>query len=114
MLLAGIVMSNVNRKLLITEELDSHLKEILRDISFITILIRAGLSLNPKGVLAMRSVVVRLAFLPGVITEGPVVALFSWLFLGLPPLWALMLGFILGQSISHSHDCGGTVGSAFA
>ena len=37
----------------------------LRDFSFITILIRAGLSLNPKGLMLMKSVVIRLALCPG-------------------------------------------------
>ena len=44
----------------------------------------------------MKSVVVRLAACPGVITEGPVVAMLAYFLLGLPFLWALMLGFILG------------------
>ena len=49
MLLAGIGISNVNHALEISEDIDAYWKEVLRDIAFITILVRAGLSLNPKG-----------------------------------------------------------------
>ncbi|XP_075266373.1 sodium/hydrogen exchanger 9B2-like [Convolutriloba macropyga] len=95
MLMAGICMSNVNSHFGLIEEVEPYWKEVLRDVAFITILIRAGLSLNPKGVLEMSGVVVRLAFCPGVVTEGPVVAILAHFLLGLPLLWALMLGFIL-------------------
>ncbi|XP_063713535.1 sodium/hydrogen exchanger 9B2-like [Symsagittifera roscoffensis] len=95
MLVAGIAVSNLRAQFDLIEDVEPYWKEVLRDISFITILIRAGLSLNPKGVLEMKSVVVRLAACPGVITEGPVVAMLAYFLLGLPFLWALMLGFIL-------------------
>ena len=49
MLLAGIGISNLNHALDIAEDIDAYWKEVLRDIAFITILVRAGLSLNPKG-----------------------------------------------------------------
>ena len=48
-----------------------------------------------SGLIQMKKVVLRLAFLPGVVTEGPVITLLAHFLLDLPLLWALMLGFIL-------------------
>ena len=49
----------------IADDIHREWRVALRDFSFITILIRAGLSLNPKGLMLMKSVVIRLALCPG-------------------------------------------------
>ncbi len=97
MLLAGIILNNVSfgSSHPIADDINREWRVALRDFSFITILIRAGLSLNPKGLMLMKSVVIRLALCPGVLAEGPVIALLAYLLFDMPFNWAFMLGFIL-------------------
>ena len=98
MLLAGIVLNNVqltSKGHTIADDIQREWRVALRDFSFITILIRAGLSLNPKGLMLMKSVVIRLALCPGVLAEGPVIALLAYFVFDMPFNWAFMLGFIL-------------------
>ncbi|XP_075263714.1 sodium/hydrogen exchanger 9B2-like [Convolutriloba macropyga] len=98
MLLAGILLNNITLPFTpkpIAEYIAREYRVALRDFSFITILIRAGLSLNPKGLLLMKSVVIRLALCPGVLAEGPIIALLAYFFFDMPFNWAFMLGFIL-------------------
>ncbi|XP_063727151.1 sodium/hydrogen exchanger 9B2-like [Symsagittifera roscoffensis] len=98
MLLAGILLNNVTLPFASTplaDDIDRDYRVALRDFSFITILIRAGLSLNPKGLMLMKSVVIRLALCPGVLAEGPMIALLAYMLFGMPFNWAFMLGFIL-------------------
>lgn len=98
MLLAGITLNNVqftSNDHTIADDIQREWRVALRDFSFITILIRAGLSLNPKGLMLMKSVVIRLALCPGVLAEGPVIALLAYFVFDMPFNWAFMLGFIL-------------------
>ena len=93
MLLVGVMLANVPG-LKTVGRLDPGWSSVLRSSALTVILIRAGLGLDPANLRRLSLVVLRLAFLP-CLAESGVVMLASHYILGLPWLWALLLGFVL-------------------
>uniref|UniRef100_A0A914QBH5 Cation/H+ exchanger domain-containing protein n=1 Tax=Panagrolaimus davidi TaxID=227884 RepID=A0A914QBH5_9BILA len=92
-LLLGILFRNVsfiNQNLLINESVAS----FLRKCSFLIILLRGGLSLDPKALMKLKSACVMLAFLPCTF-EAFTVGILSMLFFKIKFSFGLLLGFIL-------------------
>ena len=90
MLLVGVMLANVPGVRSVGR-LDSSWSSVLRSSALTIILIRAGLGLDPDKLKQLSLMVLRLAFLP-CLTESCVVAVTSHFILGLPWLWAFLLG----------------------
>ena len=93
MLLVGMLLSNAPRVREVGR-LDPSWSSALRSAALVVILIRAGLGLDPDKLRRLSWMVFRLAFLP-CLAESCTVAVASHFILGLPWLWAFMLGFVL-------------------
>ena len=93
MLLVGMFLSNAPGVKEVGR-LDSSWSSAIRSTALVVILIRAGLGLDPDKLRRLSGMVFRLAFLP-CLAESCTVALASHFILGLPWLWAFMLGFVL-------------------
>ena len=89
-ILTGFVIGNA-----FEINLNDRISSILRSIGLIVILLRAGLELDPKAVLKLSTVCLRLSFTP-LIIEAIVVAFASHLLLDFPIEWGFLLGFVLG------------------
>lgn len=92
MLVAGFVLRNVPGEWI--EALPDSWSVVLRLVALSVILLRAGLGLNLDALRRLQAAFVRLAFLPN-LAEAATVAVVSHFLLGLPPLWALLLGFVI-------------------
>ena len=75
--------------------LNEKLSSVLRSIALVIILLRAGMELDPKAVLKLSTVCLRLSFTP-LIIEAVAVAFVSHLLLDFPIKWGFLLGFVLG------------------
>ncbi|XP_042256686.1 sodium/hydrogen exchanger 9B2-like [Thunnus maccoyii] len=93
MLLAGLVLRNVPY---ITEAIyiDPHWSAALKDIAMAIILTRAGLGLDPSALRRLKAVCARVSIGP-CLAEACTDAVVSHFLLGLPWIWAFILGFIL-------------------
>ncbi|XP_072157033.1 sodium/hydrogen exchanger 9B2 isoform X3 [Bemisia tabaci] len=67
---------------------------VLRDVALTTILIKAGLGLDPKAMRKLSMVVLGLSFVPCLV-EAAGVAIFAFVILGFPWVWGFSLGFVL-------------------
>lgn len=122
MLVVGLVCRNAPGLRPFAAALNPAWTSRLRRAAFTTILLQGGLSLDIQlpeedenswnGLVkafyrilrSLAAVVLRLAFLPCIV-EAAAVALGSWLFLGLPPLYGFILGFpFLCISVSKAID----------
>nr|AXV43385.1 sodium/hydrogen exchanger 9B2 [Lateolabrax maculatus] len=94
MLLMGFLLRNIP---VITDGvyIDFRWSTSLRNIALAVILARAGLGLDPTALRKLKSVCVRVAVGPCII-EACTTALVSHFLLGLPWVWAFILGFVLG------------------
>ncbi|KAL0970531.1 hypothetical protein UPYG_G00243340 [Umbra pygmaea] len=93
MLLAGLLLRNVPY---VTDavQIDPAWSKALRNISLAIILTRAGLGLDPTALRRLKAVCVRVAVGPCAV-EASTVALMSHFLMGLPWIWAFILGFVL-------------------
>eukprot|EP00794_Sanderia_malayensis_P012817 gene12817-14130_t len=94
MLIAGFLLRNVPG-ISIAKNIDKQWSSTLRNVALVIILLRSGLGLDIEALKRLKCTVVRLAFCPCLL-EGVAVAVISHYLLGMPWLWAFMLGFILG------------------
>ena len=95
MLFVGMILGNLERQTSLGKQpFHQDWSGKTRGLALVVILIRAGLSLNPKQLRRLSLMVVRLAFVPCTI-EAIAVACLSNLILGFPWTWAFMLGFAL-------------------
>ena len=94
MLLIGFLFGN--REMIGIKEinLNTELMSTLRYIGLVIIILRAGLELDPKTIVKMTAVCLRLSFIPSIV-ETLTVALFCNLFLDFPLKWGFLLGFLL-------------------
>lgn len=93
MLTVGIALNNIP---LIKDKtrVDSTLSSNLKTVSLMVILIKGGLSLDIMDIKRVGFAVIRLAFLPCFV-EGGCFAVLAVFLLGLPWVWAFMLGFVI-------------------
>lgn len=94
MLVVGIMLKNIPG-IAVARGLDPTWSAATRSIALAVILLRAGLGLDPQALKKLSGMVFRLAFTP-CLAETLVVAIMTNLLLGLPWLWGIMLGFVLG------------------
>ena len=95
MLLVGILLRNtpyVNT--IVTSGLDPAWSSVLRKVALAVILLRAGLGLDPAALKKMPLVIFNLSFSPCV-AETVIITVLSVLCLGVPWLWAALIGFCL-------------------
>lgn len=92
MLLAGLLLRNIGFAKL--EGVYIEIGSNLRQMALCVILIRAGLGLDPKALRNLKFVILRLAFLPGLV-EGTIMTIVSHFLLGIPWVWGILLGAIL-------------------
>lgn len=76
-------------------DIDEHLGEVLRETCLAVILVLAGLEIDLQALLHEEVVVFTLSILP-MIVEAGATCLAGYYLLDLPPVWGLLLGFILG------------------
>lgn len=93
MLIVGVLYRNLPF-IRFSEDISTKSASSLRDVSLAVILLKAGLGLDAQKLKILKKVVFRLSFVPCVL-EAITSALASRYLLGLPWLWASMLGFIL-------------------
>ncbi|CAG2179294.1 unnamed protein product, partial [Oppiella nova] len=89
MLIIGFLLGN-----LFDMTLNKRLSSVLRSLALVIILLRAGLGLDPKAIVKLSAVCLRLSFIPCLV-EAVTVALVSHLLLGFPIVWGFLLGFVL-------------------
>ncbi len=92
MLVAGFLLRNLPGELL--QALPERWSVALRLFALTVILLRAGLGLNLAALQRLQGAFLRLAFLPN-LAEALTVAVVSYVLLGLPLLWGLLLGFVI-------------------
>ncbi|ETW95250.1 MAG: hypothetical protein ETSY1_31400 [Candidatus Entotheonella factor] len=92
MLAAGFLLRNLPGDLLYA--LPDRWSVSLRLLALTVILLRAGMGLDLAALRRLQGVFLRLAFLPN-LAEAVTVAGASYVLLGLPPLWGLLLGFVI-------------------
>lgn len=92
MLVAGFLLRNLPGGWL--EALPNSWSVSLRLLALTVILLRAGLGLNLDALRRLQGPFLRLSFLPN-LAEAITVAVASYVLLGLPPLWGLLLGFVI-------------------
>lgn len=92
MMIAGIGLANFPGNIV---TLQSQLSSSLRSIALTIILLRAGLGLDPKVIKSLSGVCFRLAFFPCIV-ETVSIAMTSYLIIGFPWQWGLLLGFVIG------------------
>lgn len=92
MLAAGFLLRNLPGELL--NALPDRWSVALRLVALTVILLRAGLGLNLDALRRLQAAFLRLALLPN-LAEATTVAVVSYWLLGLPPLWGLLLGFVI-------------------
>ncbi|RWS31925.1 mitochondrial sodium/hydrogen exchanger 9B2-like protein [Leptotrombidium deliense] len=74
--------------------IDSRLSSILRSFALATILLRAGIGLNPVELRKLSSICLRLAFTPCLV-ETITSAITAYIFYDFPVVWGFILGFVL-------------------
>lgn len=94
MLVAGILLRSIPVVNVVGDNVDRTWSSVIRSIALVIILIRAGLGLNPQKLKELSFVMFRLALIPCLV-EMATVAVASYLLLGLPWLWGILLGFAL-------------------
>jgi len=94
MLITGFIFRNIPGSS-ITKNIDKQWSMTLRNIALVIILLRSGLGLDIQALKRLKCTVLRLAFCPCLV-EAVTVGIVSHFLLGIPWLWAFMLGFILG------------------
>lgn len=94
MLLVGGMLSNIPVIKTVGQGLDLQWSGALRKIALTVILIRAGLGLDPVALRKLSFSVLRLAFAPCLV-ECLTVGVASHFLMGLPWVWAFLLGFVL-------------------
>jgi NhaP-type Na+/H+ or K+/H+ antiporter len=92
MLAAGFLLRNLPGELL--QALPDRWSVALRLLALTVLLLRAGLGLDLEALRRLQGVLLRLAFLPN-LAEAMTVAVVSYVVLGLPPFWSLLLGFVI-------------------
>lgn len=92
MLFAGLVLRNMSSNPL--ESLPGSWSLALRLVALTVILLRAGLGLDLDALASLRGAFLRLAFLPN-LSEAFTVALVANIFLDMPMVWGLLLGFVV-------------------
>ena len=92
MLAAGFALRNLPGDWL--QALPDHWSSALRLLALTVLLLRAGLGLDIAALQRLRGVLLRLAFLPN-LAEALTIAAVAYVALGLPPLWCILLGFVI-------------------
>ena len=92
MLAAGFALRNLPGDWL--QALPDRWSVALRLLALTVLLLRAGLGLDLAALQRLRGVLLRLAFLPN-LAEALTIAAVAYVALGLPPLWCLLLGFVI-------------------
>lgn len=96
MLLIGFLLRNIPCDTLrLAEDILPSWSASLRSMALVVILLQAGLGLDAGALRSLSVVCIRLCCLP-CIAEAVTAAVASHFILGLPWLWGLMLGFVLG------------------
>ena len=91
MLIAGFLLRNVPG-INVAKHIDKQWSSTLRNTALVVILLRSGLGLDIQALKRLKCTVARLAFCPCLL-EAVVVAVVSHFLLGMPWLWAFMLGY---------------------
>ena len=91
MLIAGFLLRNVPG-ISVAKDIDKQWSSTLRNVALVIILLRSGLGLDIQALKRLKCTVLRLAFCPCLV-EAITVAIFSHFLLGMPWLWAFMLGY---------------------
>eukprot|EP00112_Aurelia_sp_Birch-Aquarium-sp1_P023460 Seg700.2 transcript_id=Seg700.2/GoldUCD/mRNA.D3Y31 product="Sodium/hydrogen exchanger 9B2" protein_id=Seg700.2/GoldUCD/D3Y31 len=94
MLIAGFLLRNVPG-ISVAKNINKQWSANLRNVALVVILLRSGLGLDIEALKRLKCTVIRLAFSPCLV-EAITVGIVSHFLLGMPWLWAFMLGFILG------------------
>ncbi len=92
MLIAGLILGNLPGELL--SALPESWSVALRLLALTIILLRAGLGLDLVALRRLPGPFLRLAFLPNLF-EATTVAVVAMVLLDLPPIWGLLLGFVV-------------------
>ncbi len=92
MLAAGFVLRNLPWELL--RALPDHWSVALRLLALTVLLLWAGLGLELEALQRLQGAFLRLTFLPN-LAEAITIAAMAYVLLGLPPLWSLLLGFVI-------------------
>lgn len=93
MLLVGLAMRNIHP--IILSGLDEKWSSFLRIVALTTILLKAGLGLDVKKLFRMGISTILLTVCPG-LSEAATVMVVSYFLFGLPWIWGIMCGFVLG------------------
>ena len=91
MLITGFLFRNIPG-VSFTKSIDKQWSTTLRNIALVIILLRSGLGLDVQALKRLKCTVLRLAFCPCLI-EAVTVGVISHFLLGMPWLWAFMLGY---------------------
>lgn len=92
MLLSGVVLRNLPGGLV--DGLPAAWSDAMRSLALVVIMLRAGLGLDVRKLRAVGLLTLRLAFVP-CSCEAAAVAGLGHVLLGLPPVWAALLGFVI-------------------
>ncbi|ETX07606.1 cation:proton antiporter domain-containing protein [Candidatus Entotheonella palauensis] len=92
MLAAGLVLRNLPGELL--QVLPDRWSVALRLLALTVLLLRAGLGLDLEALRRLQGALLRLALLPN-LAEAITIAAVAYFVLGLPPIWSLLLGFVI-------------------
>ena len=92
MLIAGFLLRNVPG-ISVAKSINKQWSAHLRNVALVVILLRSGLGLDIKALKRLKCTVLRLAFCPCLV-EALTVGIISHFLLGMPWLWALMLGYV--------------------
>ncbi len=92
MLIAGFLLRNVPG-ISVAKHIDKQWSSTLRNTALVVILLRSGLGLDIQALRRLKCTVIRLAFCPCLL-EAVTVGIVSHFLLGMPWLWAFMLGYI--------------------
>uniref|UniRef100_A0A1I8G048 Na_H_Exchanger domain-containing protein n=1 Tax=Macrostomum lignano TaxID=282301 RepID=A0A1I8G048_9PLAT len=94
MLIVGCVLGNAP-EINVARHISKEYFNKLRELALCTILLRAGLSLDPSTLRRLSATVFRLSFIPCLV-ESTVGAIAAFFILGFPWEWGFILGFVLG------------------
>ena len=90
MLIAGFLLRNVPG-ISVAKDINKQWSATLRNVALVVILLRSGLGLDIEALKRLKCTVIRLAFSPCLV-EAITVGIVSHFLLGMPWLWAFMLG----------------------
>ena len=93
MLITGFLFRNLPG-ISLTKNIEKQWSTTLRNVALVIILLRSGLGLDINALKRLKCTVLRLAFCPCLV-EAITVGIISHFLLGMPWLWAFMLGYVI-------------------